>query len=177
MVGRKRRSGNREKNGRIQREKGTDPKLVAASQPHRKGIPEGVQHDPRGETNFGRLVLFRRITELHYDAGTQYANIVRRYRSIIEAPCPDPQSLSGIPVAGIGGERWLANEIAEAWEKEYNDAFEHLEAHAGNRGARAVNHWAVYDRNDMPIPYLICGLDVLIKYFGLTGRRKSFSQK
>jgi len=39
MVGRKRKKGPREPNGRVQRVKTIDPKAVAKRQPHRRGVP------------------------------------------------------------------------------------------------------------------------------------------
>ncbi len=47
MVGRKRKKGLREPNGRVLRVKATDPKAVARRQPHRRGVPAALAHDPR----------------------------------------------------------------------------------------------------------------------------------
>src|SRR5260370_15316092 len=63
MVGRKRKKGPREPNGRLLRVKAIDPKAVAKSQPHRRGVPVALAHDPKAECMMGRLCLNGDISE------------------------------------------------------------------------------------------------------------------
>jgi hypothetical protein len=86
MVGRKRKKGPREPNGRVQRVKTIDPKAVAKRQPHRRGVPAALAHDPKAECIMGRLCLNGFLSETQYEAGVKYRTAVLRYRSAIEAP-------------------------------------------------------------------------------------------
>jgi hypothetical protein len=170
MAGRKRRQNiKRQPNGQPSRDRGIDPKLVAASQPHRQGIPLSVIHDPAAETNFGRLMLLKHISPIEYQAGVNWRGIVGRYRAIIGVPSQNPASMSGVIVGPWGGGDELTPEQIGRRRDEYHDAYNAL-SKSGNRQTRAVNHWAIYDRGDYAIEYLVCGLDALAVHFGLTRR-------
>jgi hypothetical protein len=173
MVGRKRKLGvRRQPDGTPANPKGVDPKVIASRQPHRQGIPLDVVHDPAAESNFGKLFLQKHITQVQYQAGLDWRRIVQNYRALICAPKPDAVSMSGVIVGPWGGSGEIDPDKAIEWRREYNAAFEALESGAGNRGTRAVNHWAIYDRGDYALAYLVCGLNVLAAHFRLTkGRR------
>src|SRR5690349_25039535 len=89
-AGRKRKAGNREKNGRVQRERGIDQNLAASEMPHRtaevcylslrRAIPCDKRHDPKAEHPLGRLNLVGAISDAQYDAGCRFRDEVIRYR-------------------------------------------------------------------------------------------------
>lgn len=176
MVGRKRKQNVvRELNGRQLRDRGVDPKLIAARQPHRQGIPLEDVHDPAAETNFGRLMLLKHISRDQWQAGVTWRGIVLRYHAVISAPRSDALSMSGVIVGPWGGSGELSADAIQKRRQEYDEAFCAL-SQAGNRPQRAVNHWAVYDKGDYALTYLIRGLNALSEHFGLTKRRKFASQ-
>lgn len=179
--GRKRRIGSREKNGRVQRERDTDPAIIAAKQPHRHGIMpkkrkdgsyESQASDPRAESVMGRLRLNGWISEDQYQAGVKYRDIVMRYRAIIDAP-RESVSMSGVIVGPWGGGMILEAEEVERRKSNYNAAFEWLEMRSGNAGCRAVAHCAVHERVGFTPTHLKSGLDALVEHFKLTERGKS----
>jgi hypothetical protein len=173
VVGRKRKQGvRRQPDGTPSNPKGVDPKVIASRQPHRQGIPLEVVHDPAAESNFGKLFLQKHISQVQYQAGLDWRRIVQNYRALICAPKPDAVSMAGVIVGPWGGSGEIDPEKAAEWRREYNAAFEALESGAGNRGTRAVNHWAIYDRGDYALAYLTCGLNVLAAHFRLTKGRK-----
>jgi hypothetical protein len=176
MVGRKRRQGiKRQPDGRThpdsRADRGIDPKVIAARQPHRQGIPIDVVHDPAAESNFGKLFLQKHISQVQYQAGLNWRMIVQRYRAVISAPRPDAVSMSGVIVGPWGGSGEIDKAEALDRRKKYNEAFEALHSGAGHRGCVAVNHWAIGDRGDYALRYLICGLNALALHFKLTKGR------
>lgn len=172
VVGRKRKPGKRWKNGNIVTARNLDPKVIAAGMPHRQAAPAEVRHDPKAVTPFGSLNLKGEITDLQYDAGIRYRDVVLRYQSSINAPRKDAPSLSGA-LMGITGGSFMSDEEAQRRKDRYDDAFEMLERDAGNHGARAVARWCIYDGDDRPVDDLIRGLNVLVVHFGLTRNHKS----
>lgn len=175
-MGRKRQIGGREQNGRLQRqppEKDVDTKAVAITMPHRLGVPEEYRHDWRAESVFGRLLLNGKIDAKQYSAGVRYRNIVMRFRVIMSIPMHTPPSMAGIILgASLGGHELDNQEIADRRDN-YNGAYEALESGAGNRGARAVAHVAIFEREHFDLRILKCGLNVLLRHFELTDRAKS----
>lgn len=171
MVGRKRGRGNREPNGRLQREeKPVDTRLLAAVMPHRRDLPERAQDSPLAESNFGRLLLNGKITGRQYAAGIRYRDIVLRYRAVMSIPSHSPPSMSGIIVGAWRGGRGLSEDDIADRRDAYNAAFEALESGAGNRGARAVAHVCIFEREHYDLKVLQCGLNVLMRHFELVGR-------
>jgi len=157
----------RQPDGTPRNERGTDPRVIAARQPHRQGVALDIVHDPAAESNFGKLMLQRHITYAQYQSGVKWRGIVQRYRAVICAPRCDVVSLSGVIVGPWGGSGEIDNDTALDRKAKYNAAFEALSG-AGNRATRAVNHWAVYDRPDYALGDLIRGLIELCEHFGLT---------
>lgn len=81
IPGRKRRPGQREANGRLKRIIAADrdrnitiDQLVALAQPHRRGDTEQKLASP-----LGRFVVRHKLREELYDAGNEYAGMVRCY--------------------------------------------------------------------------------------------------
>lgn len=173
MAGRKRGTGNREPNGRLQRERPVDTRALAAIMPHRRDVPGNCQDDARAESNFGRLLLNGKISRAQYYAGIRYRDIVLRYRAVMSIPSHSPPSMAGIIVGAWRGGRGLSEDDVADRRDAYNAAYEYLEEHAGNRGCRAVAHVAIYEREHYDLRVLKCGLNVLLAHFELTSQRKS----
>ena len=143
MVGRRRKKGPREPNGRVQRTKAIDPKTVAKRQPHRRGVPAALAHDPKAECIMGRLCLNGFISETQYEAGVKYRTAVLRYRSAIEAPRASEASMAGVIAGPSGGGSPISERRQIEIRNGYMRAFDAIEQ-AG--AARDVAHCAVFDR-------------------------------
>ncbi len=167
MVGRPRKKGKREPNGRIARTY-VNPRKQVASQPHRMSVPKNFREREEAESEFGRLMLNRRITPAQYEAGRRYRALVSRFRAIYGLPSPDPRALDLMhTMGGYGGETPQA--VVDVVRKEYDAAF-CASGTAGNAAQRAVNTHAVFDK---PVPdtyalnLLISGLRKLVGHFGI----------
>ena len=164
MVGRKRKKGPREPNGRLKREKAVDPNAVARRQPHRRGVPAALAHDPKAECILGRLCLNGEISETQYEAGVKYRTAVMRYRSAIEAPRASAASMTGVIAGPSGGGTPISERRQIEIRNGYMRAFEAIEQ-AG--AARDVAHCAVFDRGPYVLEKLQRGLDALAVHYGL----------
>jgi hypothetical protein len=175
--GRKRRGGDRQPNGQhSKRQRPIDPKAIAAAMPHRRGVPADVRHDPIAEDEIGKLRLKDILTGIQHDAALKFRDHVRAYHAVISAPNQDPPSIAG-SLLGRGGGGVLSEQQARDRRDTYMRAYEALESGAGNRGARAVSHWVVYNRGDMPLEYLRLGLTALAKHYGLTSSQSRGSAR
>jgi len=159
MVGRKRKKGPREPNGRVQRTKAIDPKTVAKRQPHRRGVPAAL-----AQCIMGRLCLNGFISETQYEAGVKYRTAVLRYRSAIEAPRASEASMAGVIAAPSGGGSPISERRQIEIRNGYMRAFEAIEQ-AG--AARDVAHCAVFDRPPFALDKVQRGLDALAVHYGL----------
>jgi hypothetical protein len=164
MVGRKRKKGLREPNGRVQRVKEIDPKAVAKLQPHRRGVPATLAHDPKAECIMGRLCLNGFLSETQYQAGVKYRTAVMRYRSAIEAPRASEASMAGVLAGPTGGGVAISERPQIEIRNGYMRAFEAIEQ-AG--AARDVAHCAVFDRPPFALEKVQRGLDALALHYGL----------
>lgn len=165
-AGRKRRIGvKREKNGRAQRVY-VDPKQQVSEQPHRVVVPVEFRKFPEAESEFGRLMLLKRITPAQCEAGRAYAALASQYLAAKGYPPVTPQAmnLGGIR-GGIGAE--TPAHVVKAISVRYNKAFESI---GGQRAQRAVAYYAVRDmkiEKDGELELLCCGLNDLVKHFGI----------
>ena len=164
MVGRKRKKGLREPNGRVKRTREIDPKTVAKRQPHRRGVPAALAHDPKAECIMGRLCLNGFISETQYAAGVKYRTAVMRYRSAIEAPRASAASMAGVIAGPTGGGSPISERRQIEIRNGYMRAFEAIEQ-AG--AARDVAHCAVFDRPPFALDKVQRGLDALAVHYGL----------
>ena len=164
MVGRKRKKGPREPNGRVKRTREIDPKTVAKRQPHRRGVPATLAHDPKAECMMGRLCLNGFISETQYEAGVKYRTAVLRYRSAIEAPRASEASMAGVIAGPTGGGVAISERRQIEIRNGYMRAFEAIEQ-AG--AARDVAHCAVFDRPPFALDKVQRGLDALAVHYGL----------
>lgn len=172
MVGRKRKTGNREPNGRVQRDRGIDPKAIAQLQPHRRLVPAGVAHDPKAECVMGRLCLNGWISETQYQAGVKYRTLVMNYRRVIGAPRSTEASMSGVIVGPWAGGGEMPEDRQIEIRNAYMRAFEALQEHPDNRCARDVSHCVIQDRTNFTLAVVKSGLNALALHFGLTNRTK-----
>ena len=176
QIGRKRKSGPREPNGRLERERAIDPKAIAQLMPHRRLVPADAAHDPKAESLLGRLQLNGWLSVAQWQAGESYWEIVNRYRAVIDAPRGEV-SMNGVIVGPWGGGMTITDDEAKRRKDNFNAAFEAMHSAAGHRGAVAVSH-CLHGKNDFALRYLKCGLDALAEHLGLTNRRKAgLSQK
>jgi hypothetical protein len=169
MVGRTRKKGRREPNGRIARTY-VNPKAQVAEQPHRMTVHSQYREWPEAETHFGRLMLNRKITPAQYEAGSRYSILAGLYRLYYGIPSPNPRAIDLL--RSMGGYEGMAPDMPKALKRDYDDAFCAC-GNAGNRAQRAVNAHAVFDRvvPDMEtLTLLICGLDKLVVHFGLDAK-------
>lgn len=166
MVGRKRKSGKRERNGRIQREKTPDPKIIAFSQPHRQSVPAEKRHDQRAENPFGRLNLINAVPDLEYDAGVKFREVSVRYRAIIDSPNPSPGAIS-LDGLVYGGRAPISDEEAIRRRNDYMRAFEAIEGYGPRVVIKSV---VIFEKELQPgdLPDLRSALQGLVKHFGLT---------
>jgi hypothetical protein len=186
-TGRKRKSGKREKNGRIQRVRDEDQNQLAARMPHRASeviyaefidgtaeikrivksyIPLTELHSEKAENPLGRLRLVGAISEDQYLAGREFGKDLIRYRRIIDCK-RDPQSIAGFaePCAKMPSEP-SADEATKCLTR-YMLAFEAI----GSRSSQlAVKHIIAQERDLAPglFKYLVNGLTRLVKHYNLT---------
>jgi hypothetical protein len=164
-VGRKRKQGKRERNGRIQRQKPEDAKLISFSQPHRQCVPADKRHDQRAENPFGRLNLINAVPDVEYDAGIKYRDICLRYRAVIDSPNPNPAAMS-LDRISYGGRDPIGEEEAIKRRNEYMRSFEAIQGY----GPRLViNSVVIFEKELQPgdFPDLRIGLKGLVKHYGL----------
>jgi hypothetical protein len=173
MLGRKRKQNiKREPNGRAQRERGIEPNAIAQLMPHRRLVPAEVAHDPKAESPIGRLLMNGYVSRRQYNSAIWWRGIVGRYRVLIEAPKADARSIAGVIVGpwGRSGIDPTPDEIADR-TRDYNGGFIALNK-AGNHILKAVSHWVIHERPDLPIEHLKCGLDALGRHRDLTNQQK-----
>lgn len=179
-VGRKRKQGKRERNGRIQRQKPLDAKVISLGQPHRRSlvwnedkwesVPAAKMHDHRAESPFGRLNLVNAVPDVEYAAGVKYRDICLRYRAVIDSPNPNPATTSLDRIA-YGGRDPIGDEEAIKRRNDYMRSFEAIEGY----GPRLViNSVVIFEKELQPgdFPDLRIGLKGLVKHYGLGTTQK-----
>lgn len=167
MVGRPRKSGRREPNGRIQRAY-QNPKAQAASQPHRVGVAREYREWPEAGSEFGRMMLRKIITPAQYEAGILFAGLSVAFCAVYDVPSPHPHAMD-LTRVGVSLGREMAPEKAIEIKKRYNRAFDAC-GEAGRKAQMAVKNCAVLDRKVDSFEMrdgLRAGLDRLIHHFGI----------
>jgi hypothetical protein len=179
-AGRKPKKGKRYPSGKVIPEKMTSEqiiahrKVVAATMPHRRGLPAEVRHREMAESPLGALQLIGAITQQQFDALHEYRKIVARYRAVISAPNPNPQAPQLGHVRGVAS-LVLSDEQAIARRERYLRAFEAI---TGHHARTVVNSVVIHDRplQAGDLPYLTGAADSLIKHFGMdSGRQKKIA--
>lgn len=172
-AGRKRKIGvQREKNGQVQRVY-VNPRQQAAEQPHRVVVPVQFREFPEAESEFGRLMLMKKITPAQHEAGKIYSGLVSQYRHVYDIPAPSPQAMDLTRVRGSQG-REMPIHVARAVRERYDRAYSAIgNAKGGQKAQKAVAHHAVHDRvvaDDVSLDLLIGGLNQLVSHFGIDSR-------
>jgi hypothetical protein len=176
MVGRKRKQGKRERNGRIQREKSEDPRIISLTQPHRQGVPADKRHDQRAENPFGRLNLINAVPDIEYDAGIKYRDDYLRYRVTIDSP--KPLRAMSPPGMSYGGASYFISEEEEIRRRNaYLRAFEAVTGY----GPRVVIKSVLLCEKELQpgdLPDLRTALKGLVKHYGLSnaGGKRQFGR-
>lgn len=172
-LGRKRKSGRRNRSGDLVREK-VDYRLLAALQPHRRDLPETARLSEKAGTVLGNLNLTGCISDQQHEAGRLYAADCGAYFATIGVP-------TGIAGGGRGydcrGERVCDDCECLRRKARYNAAFEAVMA-AGQRAAKSVAHVAVHGKPVLgELIYLSRGLSALVRHYGLTSSQDYASRK
>jgi hypothetical protein len=178
MVGRTRKIGRREKNGRVARTY-ENPKAQVAAQPHRLGVPAKYRQWPEAESEFGRLLLRGGITRSQYDAGMRFTELCVATCAAYEAASPHPHAID-LTRVGVSVGKGMPSEKAKAIIASYNKAFEKC-MEAGRPALRSVKDHVILDKpvgDFESLRLLVCGLIKLVDHFGLDARLQiRFRQK
>lgn len=178
MVGRTRKIGKRERNGRVARTY-ENPKAQAAGQPHRQSVPKQFREWPEAESEFGRLLLRGGITRSQYDAGMRFTELSVALCAVYDVPSPHPRAMDLTHVRGCMSQG-MPSERATAIRDSYNKAFEAC-MDAGRLAQRAIRDHVVLDKpvGDFDaLKALSSGLSKLVDHFGLDARLQiRFRQK
>jgi hypothetical protein len=169
-AGRKRKIGvQREKNGQVQRVY-VNPRQQVAEQPHRVVVPVQFREFQEAESEFGRLMLLKKITPAQHEAGKAYAGLVSQYRRVFDIPAPDPQAMDISRVRGSNRQE-MPIHVARAIREKYDRAYIAIgNARGGQKAQKAVAHHAVHDRkidSSDGLKLLIGGLNELVLHFGI----------
>src|SRR5687768_18511199 len=97
MVGRPRKIGKRENNGRIDRaiaaQKARSERVQTINQPHRRGVVVALRECEEAGTEFGRLMLRGGITPAMHEAGISFTELCEAARAVYDAASPHPQAM------------------------------------------------------------------------------------
>lgn len=177
MVGRTRKRGGREANGRIARTY-VNPKAQVAAQPHRLGVERQFRDWPEAESEFGRLLLRGVVTPAQYEAGKRYAALASSYRVVLGIPPIHPRSLDLLSPGPVSRAD-LNSDAARSIKDRYDKAFEAC-SDAGRKALRAVRDHAVFERkvdSFEALDHLRRGLEKLVDHFGLDRNLKISSRQ
>lgn len=167
MVGRPRKIGKRERNGRIARTY-VDPKAQVADQPHRRGVVVHLRQCEEAESEFGRLMLRGGITPAHHEAGIAFIRLCEAVRRVYDAASPHPQAMDLNRRVGFPGPG-MTSEEGQAIKDRYMKAFDR----AGEAGCKAQRTLAPHVIRDEPVTdlqtleWLKSALDKLVMFFGI----------
>src|SRR5687768_311692 len=167
MVGRPRKIGKRERNGRIARTY-ENPKAQVANQPHRRGVVVQLRECEEAGTEFGRLMLRGGITPAHHEAGIAFISLCEAVRSVYDAASPHPQAMDLNRRAGFPGPG-MTSEQGKVIKDRYMRAFDC----AGGAGCRAQRTLAPHVIRDVAVTdfetleRLKAALDRLVRFFGI----------
>ena|SRR5687768_5710951 len=167
MVGRPRKIGKREKNGRIARTY-ENPKAQVANQPHRRGVVVQLRECEEAGTEFGRLMLRGGITPAHLEAGIAFISLCEAVRAVYDAASPNTPAMDLNRCAGFPGPG-MTSEQGKAIKDRYMRAFDC----AGEAGCKAQRTLAPHVIRDVAVTdfetlnYLKAALDRLVKFFGI----------
>jgi hypothetical protein len=177
MVGRTRKIGKRERNGRIARTY-ENPKAQVANQPHRRGVLVQFREREEAESEFGRLMLRGGITPAHYEAGIAFFKLREALRRVYDLASPHPQAMDLKRSKGFPGPGMTSQE-GQAIKDRYMKAFDC----AGAAGCKAQRTLAPHVIRDEPVmdfetlDRLKAALDRLVRFFGIDPKLKLSSRR
>ena len=177
MVGRPRKTGKRERNGRIARTY-ENPKAQVAAQPHRRGVVVHLREREEAESEFGRLMLRGGITPAHFEAGLALIRLCEATRRVYDLASPHPQAMDLNRRAGFPGPG-MTSEEGRAIKDRYMKAFDC----AGEAGCKAQRTLAPHVIRDEPVTdlqtlkWLKAALGKLVKFFGIDPKLKLSSRR
>lgn len=168
--GRKRAAGQREANGRLKRPTVAQLKEIeaaryrenmrqVAAQPHRRSAPDPL--DPRLENALGRFCVRLKLRPELYDAGQEWASIVRRWRAA--KGCPEPM-LRGPQGSGLGP----SEATVAAWTRLVVEVERELSAHG--QAVWFAARQVCIDDNDLALDQDEAGVLGLIEVAKALGR-------
>jgi len=167
--GRKRKAGQRQRDGRLVKA-WVSVAQVAATMPHRKGLAHPA--DQRAESELGRMVLRGELEEEEGLAGEQYRREWRRYVVTLSAPRD---------LGKVAGGKSRCNECAvasreffclcEARKRAWDEAREVL---CDTGTTRVVDRLVLQDQNiEQALHWILkLGLSMLARHYGLVGKKR-----
>lgn len=167
MVGRKRKPGKRERNGRLKRETVSHgDKAVVLAQPHRLG-----DTDQRCESPLGRFCIRYKLNHDLLKAGRDYADIVRRWRAAKGIPTNED-------LGGRGGGEGPSDETVKRWGLKRMKCDQAM-ALANRDGWMTVLSMLDpahdFDPGADRAPGAILALEALARYLGTAEKRQPFA--
>jgi hypothetical protein len=166
----------REPNGRIQRVAAFP---VSEVRRLRDAAMSGMR-DPMWGTELGRLHLSNKITAAQFAAGKQWAEYASKYHQALCSPSPDPKAISLESMKGeaLDPESSEGRKEARRHERAVASLVDAMGALKTTLGASERILRAICERNEMVVGHyellsLVCGLNALANFWGLTPTRKS----
>lgn len=165
-MARKRKVGQREPNGRIQREPGASP--VSAVRRH-LAIIKTNQLDPKYGTPLGMLTIDGRLTEAHFVAGKRVAE--RRERADRALGLP-PRTPGAVNYDAVRGKLLLADADPEKSNRDQAAYYEIVDLLGGaSPEMRAIECVVIYDQPPAGHKEFLAlrdGLDTLVRHWKIS---------
>jgi hypothetical protein len=168
-MGRKRKPGRREPNGRVQRSHEAANLEPFKERMRRYGLNEKDARDQKSSTVIGRMYLQGHLTEPQYEAGARLATDSAEYARCLQSP-------RGMGIAetltGSGDEEAHARHVAKV-KRAYEgarDVLKRLQERDGLRGTTIFDAVRFIVEQDLELPHLYPGLRLglleLARYYG-----------
>lgn len=168
-MGRKRKPGRREPNGRVQRSHEAANLEPFKERMRRYGLNEKDARDQKSSTVIGRMYLQGHLTEPQYEAGARLATDSAEYARCLQSP-------RGMGIAetltGSGDEEAHARHVAKV-RRDYEgarDVLKRLQERDGLRGTTIFDAVRFIVEQDLELPHLYPGLRLglveLARYYG-----------
>lgn len=177
MAGRKRKSGKREPNGRVQRVAVEDANLDPFKERMRRyNLSEQDARDQKSSTVIGRFYLHGDLTEAEYQAGAKLAADSAAYARCLHSPrgmgSAEHRSSSGDEAAYIEYVAKVRNRYEGAL-----DSVKRLQEMDGYRGKTIYDAMRYLVEQDLDLPHMLPGLrlalGVLAVYYGTVQQRRA----
>jgi hypothetical protein len=168
-MGRKRKPGRREPNGRVQRSHEAANLEPFKERMRRYGLSEENARDQKSSTVIGRMYLQGHLTEPQYEAGAKLATDSAEYARCLQSP-------RGMGIAetltGSGDEEAHTRHVAKV-KRSYEgarDVLKRLQERDGLRGTTIFDAVRFIVEQDLELPHLYPGLRLglveLARYYG-----------